>query len=290
MNINKNKIIICTILILVIITSAIVGIVFAVNETSSSSNNDTKVIIEQSKEDEKQINVGLKMANETEEQNSASVTSFQIGLNIDAIENVGIVFTFDNNLDSKDNKTKKLATYNYDEQNKKLYIYYSGIEELNDLQSSDILKVGTITIDTKKETTVNITPIDGFSTASSIDFSETIINSVGSGSYKISATNINNSSGKDPSKNPGGNVNDDKEDNNQGGNVNENTDQSTGDNTNSNQSSNENGTIIDKVISATKTGANHSVMRILIPLVILIIVAFALIYLKSKLKSKNSKH
>ena len=278
MNINKKKTILSIVLVLAIIT-AIVGIVFAVNNTTDTIQA-IKVSVEKDEANDKKIYVKIENEDEgnQENKNSASITSFQIGLNVDVSDDAEITFTFDDKLN---NSTKALADYNYDKANKKLYIYYTGEKELNDLQSSEILNIGYITINTTKETEVKISPIDGFSTTSSIDYSGTNLVSGQSLNYRVAS---NNPSGSETEQNPSGSPSQDpsKDPDEDSGDVsnsepgqNEGSSPASDDNTDEKGSTNENKTIIDKVITAAKTGANHSIVRILIPLAILISPALA---------------
>ena len=298
MNINKKKTILSIVLVLAIIT-AIVGIVFAVNNTTDTIQA-IKVSVEKDEANDKKIYVKIENEDEgnQENKNSASITSFQIGLNVNVSNDAEITFTFDDKLN---NSTKALADYNYDKANKKLYIYYTGEKELNDLQSSEILNIGYITINTTKETEVKISPIDGFSTTSSIDYSGTNLVSGQSLNYRVAS---NNPSGSETEQNPSGSSSQDPNkdpDEDSGDNLNQTSggisspepgqnggsSSASGNNAEEKGSTDGNKTIIDKVIAAAKTGANHSITRILIPLAILIVVAFVLIYLKTRMKPRK---
>ena len=52
----------------------------------------------------------------------------------------------------------------------------------------------------------------------------------------------------------------------------------------------ENKSIVDRIISGIKTGANHSVTHIVVILVVLVFVAIGIMYLKAKNKGRRSKH
>ena len=51
-----------------------------------------------------------------------------------------------------------------------------------------------------------------------------------------------------------------------------------------------NKSIVDRIISGIKTGANHSVTHIVVILVVLVFVAIGIMYLKAKNKGRRSKH
>ena len=144
--------------------------------------------------DNNKVDVYLEMADSTliegseEAKPGASVTSFQIGLDISVdLEDKGslINFEFDSSLQNKEHDLMKTTKDFKTEQTpdgekvmgEALYIFYVGKTELNDSQNKDGIKVGTLSFDGLKHTeTVTIEPNKEFTKLESKGYGNTEIN------------------------------------------------------------------------------------------------------------------
>lgn len=313
---------------------------------------------------------------------AASVASFQIGLNIYATTNEDITskikFEYDSRLqENAKNKNQygvelarqtqtPITTTNTAEDEtqttttigEKLNLYFVGTQELNDVNSSEPLKVGTITFDKKafgNNATIVISP-EGKDENGNI---ATIAASVGHNSTEITTDPIEDrvefilSSNNGQEVNPGtGDSDDDDSGNTSGdsgytgddsgddtgntGDDNGNTESDNGDGSGDSEGGNETGsgnegnigngsgnngnegsdlggqgtgssgeqsrenngngdtsgksTNKPSILKQIKTGANRSLTRIIIPLVVLIVMAVVVIFLKTRIDGKKSKH
>ncbi len=212
----------------------------------------------------------------------------------------------------------------------RLNLYYVGTKELNEVDpqkpnAAEPLKVGTITFNSKEfenNSTVLITPEEeneeeGIgSVAASIGHTKTPIvvdKEEDHIELILNKSELDITPDDDEENQGGGNQGDNEGDNNQGGGSQGegsqsgntgNTGNNQGDNSNqggssqgsgsqNNGSQNNNGSTNSKnnvKPSKVKTGANRSAMRILIPLAILIVIAFAIVFIKARMRGKNSKH
>ncbi len=358
---KTKKIITLTIVVLLIIAVAVTSIVLAgskITRQGIEEKDRTSVVLvpEQTVDGvyTGKVDVYLEMddgMNITEEdkegkeddvviKDAASVASFQIGLNIHARAKEDteseITFEYDSNLqENKDGvelarqtKTPITTTQTAEDGTKttttvgeNLNLYFVGTKELNDPNSSEPLKVGTITLNKSKlgdNATVSITP-EGTDESGNV---HTMAASIGHNPTEITVDpvedrvefilNANNNPEVDPgigdgdegddSGNTGsgsgdtGNVGDgsgDSGDSEDVGSGSGSQDLGTqvGDNDgNDDTSNNSTNTKKPSILNKIKTGANHSLFRIIIPLAILIVLAIVVIFLKTRIDGKKSKH
>lgn len=273
---------------------------------------------------------------------AASVASFQIGLNIHARAKEDteseITFEYDSNLqENKDGvelarqtKTPITTTQTAEDGTKttttvgeNINLYFVGTKELNDPNSSEPLKVGTITLNKSKlgdNATVSITP-EGTDESGNV---HTMAASIGHNPTEITVDpvedrvefilNPNNNPEVDPGTGDGDDSGDEGDDSGNTGSGSGDTgdvgngsgnDEDVGNGSGS-QGSNDSGwqsgendgngdtasnsTNKQSILNKIKTGANHSLFRIIIPLAILIVLAIVVIFLKTRIDGKKSKH
>ena len=326
-----KKIIILAIVVLLIVAITVAGFVLAESGANKSfeERDRTNILLvpEQVKETGDYtgvVDVYLEMddgmilgedeaTGQVQIKDAASVASFQLALDIDVGINDNDIkskvdFEFDKDLQNKEET--KLVTYNESPKTEtnytqdgsvetktvgeKLYIYYVGTKELNDIKSTEPLKVGTIKLDKSKlenNTTVLITPDSEISTAASIGHTETAIDIQPEDRVQLLVNHADSEQDpeKDPEKDPEQDPEKDSEKNPQ-------KNPSDGENSDeykngwaSDDDKTDDESILDKIFSP-KTGANRSLIWVIVSVVVLVIIATGIIVLKSKNKQKKSKH
>lgn len=178
--------------------------------------------------DNNKVDVYLEMADSTliegseEAKPGASVTSFQIGLDIFVdLEDKGslINFEFDSSLQNKEHDLMKTTKDFKIEQvptgekvmGETLCIFYVGKTELNDAQSKDGIKIGTISFEGLQHTeTVTIEPSKEFTKLESIGYGNTEINIISEDSLREIL--INNDEGQEGDNNNNGDRDEDGDD------------------------------------------------------------------------------
>ena len=379
---KTKKIITLTIVVLLIIAVAVTSIVLAGSKSTrqgiEEKDRTSVVLVPEQTVDgvyTGKVDVYLEMddgMNITEEdkegkeddvviKDAASIASFQIGLNIHARAKEDteseIKFEYDSNLqENKDGvelarqtKTPITTTQTAEDGTKttttvgeNLNLYFVGTKELNDVNSSEPLKVGTITLNKSKlgdNATVSITP-EGTDESGNV---HTMAASIGHNPTEITVDpvedrvefilNPNNNPEVDPDTGDGdegdgdeggdsgntgsgsgdsgdtGNISDGSGDSGDTGNIGDGSGDSgdsedvgsgsgsqdlgtqVGDNDgNDDTSNNSTNTKKPSILNKIKTGANHSLFRIIIPLAILIVLAILVIFLKTRINGKKSKH
>lgn len=326
---KKTKLILIIIPIIALVALMSFVLANTVNNPTSKTSvtrDRTSVILKQ-QDDPKIVDIYLGMADDS------SVTSFQVGLNVEVAYNYDASFEWADNLNDGTEEFKDYTiNEGKDSENnrdlERINIYYVGTKELNELtvdKNVDNIKIGTITLDYEKDidgnpvseagSTLLIQPVgkDGSEESDGEVFTKTL-----SVSHEVTPVVVRQDDilradipgteepGTDPSDpgtggdnttNPGsgGSGSDSETETPPGGSGtttpgtgNQGQTENDGQSENGSDGGDNGQSIGDRFINAFKTGGNHSYFGIICLVVVLVIIAGIIMFVK--IRNKKDKH